>query len=174
MIKALREAATEGGRSGFLLANIEYGLGKAPSLVNFMRCTKSLVVVDFALAMFLVGLDVASFRDNGDGNHTDHNNHMLQDSAAVYRMNPMHIGFGDVVSSVSSNTTNATMFAVETSEPLVYGFTSTVASTNGHGELRCYFMNKLDTTINMDITLPSSVPLLKSGVAMVGTPNHWG
>ena len=54
------------GEAHSLLTNNEYGLGHSENLVSFNKYTKSLVVVELALEMFVAGYDVA-FWDNGDG-----------------------------------------------------------------------------------------------------------
>ena len=84
-LTGLRAAAKAAGRPELLLANNEFGLGKPSALVNFSRYTKSLVVVEFALEMYVAGYDVAAFWDNGDGGMTDHTDHMLLSTAAGYR-----------------------------------------------------------------------------------------
>ena len=102
-LTALRQTTAQLGRPGFLLANNEYGLGKNTDFTtgDWTRFTKGLVAVEFALEMYVAGYDIACFWDNGDGktgsnpslppSPTGFGNggHMLLESAAAYRMNPM-------------------------------------------------------------------------------------
>ena len=58
-IGGMRALATKLGRPDFLLANNEYGLGHTENLVGFNKYTKSLVVVELALEMFVAGYDLS-------------------------------------------------------------------------------------------------------------------
>jgi hypothetical protein len=82
-----------------------YGLGKESAFAgspvggNFTRFSKSMVMIELALEMYIGGYDMAVYWDNGDGaNISDSTSgggvgdHMLLDTVASYRMNPMHFG----------------------------------------------------------------------------------
>ena len=170
-IKLLRAAAKEAGRPDLLLANNEYGLGKPPFMSGFSRFTKSLVVVEFAMAMFLGGYDVAAFWDNGDGGNVDHQDHMLLDTQAAYRMNPMHLGLALLFESA-----NTTMLRLNTTAPRVYGFAAREDGPAGSpsSTTRVYLINKFEAAQAVQIAVPPSLGALARGTSMVDTADHWG
>eukprot|EP00040_Diaphanoeca_grandis_P031659 m.189837 g.189837 ORF g.189837 m.189837 type:complete len:476 (-) comp32388_c2_seq2:159-1586(-) len=168
-IQALRNTTKQLGRPDFLLANNEYGLGKPNVLVGFTRFTKSLVVTEFALEMYLSGYDVAAFWDNGDGGNLDHNDQMLISTEHDYRFNPMHFGLEFLARSA-----NQKMLTMTTSEDRVHGFAAYDKSVNA---VLCYLINKYETNMTVDISLalhPAKTPASATAEAMVDTLDHWG
>ena len=126
---------------------------------------RPLLVVDFALALFVAGLDLAAFWDNGDGGNADHADQMLLDTAAGYRMNPMHIGLGLLFTAA-----NATMLPLQTSDPRLYG----LAARADSGRLRVLLLNKRPALATLSLSLPASLAPLTRGTSMVDTSDHWG
>ena len=184
-IQGLRAAAVAAGRPEFLLANNEFGLGK-PNLFTdpgFTRFTKGLIIVEFALEMYASGYDLAAFWDNGDGATCGTpalgEGHMLLDTAAGYRMNPMHFGL-----EMLAKSTGLTLFPLSTSNKRIHGFvgrrnTSTAAAAAGHAEY--YLINKFESA--MPVTIDGVVAVDAAAAArmlpsmlesMVDTSDHWG
>ena len=166
-------AAAQAGRPDLLLANNEYGLGKPSALNNFTRFGKSMVVAEFAMEMYIGGYDIASFWDNGDGcspsaSSCDHSDHMLMDSIAAYRMNPMHFGL-----ELLARATNSTMRAVTTSTSRVHGFAAKDMEQN---TIRLYLINKLEQAQPVQIVLPDTQARVDGATieSMVDTDDHWG
>ena len=177
-IAGLRTAAREAGRPDLLLANNEFGLGKPPSMVGFSRYAKSMVVVEFAMEMFVGGFDVAAFWDNGDGHGQpkgdgesadEDTGRMLLDTQAAYRMNPMHIGLAMLFAAA-----NTTMVNVTSSAARVHGFAS--RDDGGGGTLRVYLMNKFEVAKPVSIALPPAAPPLAAAASMVDSvsADGWG
>ena len=116
------------------------------------------------MAMFIGGYDIAAFWDNGDGGNLDHSDHMLLDTQAAYRMNPMHLGL-----ALLFETANTTMLRLITSVPRVYGF-----AAREEAILRVCLINKLTSAQTVNLIVPSSLPMLAQGTSMVDTADHWG
>jgi hypothetical protein len=156
------------------LANNEFGLGKPTNLEGFNRYTKSMVVVEFALEMYVAGYDVAAFWDNSDGGSADHDDQMLFSSGADWRFNPMHIGLELLAESAGHQMLNTSSYYsnpnVHTDR--VHGFAARDGDTN---QLRVYLINKMESTMSVRINLPeSSTDRGKfTVVSMVDTEDHW-
>ena len=165
-VGGMRALATKLGRPDFLLANNEYGLGHIENLVGFNKYTKSLVVVELALEMFVAGYDVAAFWDNGDGGLAANADRMLLSTAAGYRFNPMVIGLEMLASAA-----NQTYLAVTTTQRRVHGFAARAAAAPF---LRLYLLNKLEAPQAVRIQLPAGGAPLLFAEAMVDTDDHWG
>jgi hypothetical protein len=201
-ITGLRAAAKAAGRSDLLLANNEYGLGKPPCFgKDFDRYTKAMVVVEFALEMYVAGYDMAAFWDNSDGGHLDHAEHMLLDTQASYRMNPMHFGL-EMLARASGSGGQHTMVAMNTSEVRVHGFAA-IAKTNGTGdrkhstaaergtaaagdqasgggseglvtEILCYLINKNKQPKTVHLQMASMAGIAASATNVAGVPRTVG
>lgn len=164
-IAGLRKAAVAAGRSDFILANNEYGLGK-PNLFfdgNFTRYTRALVVTELALDMYASGYDIAAFWDNGDGGQLSMSQHMLLDSSNAYRLNPMHLGL-----TMLAHSTGGRMMSLHSTAPRVHGF---AVKSNTSGALEYYVLNKFE--VSMPVVVQGGVSA-RTVQSMVDTPDHWG
>ena len=179
-IKELRAAAAEMGRPGLLLANNEYGLGKPSSLKGFNRFTKGLVVVEFAMEMYVAGYDVAAFWDNSDGGSASHGDQMLLSSAHGWRFNPMHIGLELLAESAGLqmlNMSRPTFTNRNIHVDRVHGFAALDPSSH---RLRVYLINKMEHTMRVRLRLPAQWSadakgdVVFSAASMVDTADHWG
>lgn len=204
-IAPLRAAAKEMGKTSFLLANNEYGLGKPSAFVglgtNWTRYLKSLVAVEFALEMIVGGYDIAAFWDNGDGRAPSNatanaagsaqqlgaslNDHMLLDTDAAWRMNPMHIGF-----ELLAAAQRGARFNVTTSAKRVHGFAVSIPAADAAAaaaaaagvaaatELALFVLNKYTVPIEITVALPTGracgAPTTHALASMVDTQDHWG
>lgn len=133
-------------------------------------------MVELGLEMYQSGYDMAAYWDNGDGASCNNctspiADHMLLDTAAGFRMNPMHFGI-----EMLAEAQNKSLHAINTTADRVHGF----ATVDAVGKLELYLINKFE--VAMPVTVLVSVPV--SGVAllptqvasMVDTPEdeHWG
>ena len=84
------------------------------------------------MEMYASGYDIAAFWDNGDGGGADElpwgEGHMLLDTAAGYRMNPMHFAL-----EMLAKSTGLTMLPLATSADRVHGFAGRNSSVGGGG-----------------------------------------
>lgn len=183
-IAALRLTTKQLGRPGFMLANNEYGLGAAGAsgsfTGNWTRYLKGLVAVELALEMYTAGYDIACFWDTGDGATGSNpslppssagigSGHMLLETSAGYRMNPMHLGF-----ELLAKAQNRTMLKLNTTAKRVHGFASLEASS---GHVQIFLINKYEAVQKVYVALPASGPAaLADGTltSMVDTADHWG
>jgi hypothetical protein len=138
------------------------------------------VAVELALEMYQSGYDVACFWDNGDGATgsnpalppnpiAEDGGHMLLETAAGYRMNPMHLGF-----ELLAKAQNRTMLKLNTTAKRVHGFASLEASS---GHVQVFLINKFEVVQKIRVALPASGPAaLAEGTltSMVDTADHWG
>ena len=158
----LRGAATAAGYPGLLFSNNEYGLGSGSNLINFTRFSKSLVVVEFAMELFIGNFTSSAYWDSAAPDGTDQ---MLMDRRHGNRFNPSHFGLEMLFQSAGNELYNLT-----TSERRVHGFCAAAPrSTN----TTCYLINKLEK--------PAIVAIggarCASGVqvaSLVDTADHWG
>jgi hypothetical protein len=169
-IQGLRAAAREAGRPELLLANNEFGLGKAGAAFSdaggaWTKYLKSMVAVEFALEMYVSGYDIAVFWDNHDGGDKSNRDQKLMDTQSDYRFNPMHFGF-----EMLARSTTASMLTMTTSLKSVHGFAAMTSQ-----ELLVYVLNKAGgaqtTTIMIDGISKVGAAQLSS---MVDTEDHWG
>ena len=133
--------------------------------------------------MVVGGYDIAAFWDNGDGGSPSSLNeswgggeHMLLDTSAAWRMNPMHIGL-ELLATAQSGV----RYNLSTSAKRVHGFAvqheheqrSTTTTTT------LFTLNKYNVSMPVIISVgnflgscgSTSSLLLQS---MVDTPDHWG
>ena len=179
-------------------ADNEFGLGKSSAFIGYNgtatggdwnRYLKSLVVVEFALEMVVGGYDIAAFWDNGDGGSPSSLNepwgggeHMLLDTSAAWRMNPMHIGL-ELLATAQSGV----RYNLSTSAKRVHGFavqheheqTTTTTATTTISQTTLFTLNKYNVSMPVIISVGnflgscgSTSPLLLQ--SMVDTPDHWG
>ena len=181
-IAGLRAAAKEAGRPELLLANNEYGLGKAAAFDgSWNRFAKSMVVVELGLEMYVSGYDIACFWDNGDGGDTGvvsgawgAGEHMLLSTHAGYRMNPMHLGL-----ELLATSQNRSMLKVNTSADRVYGFATVPVAGQGGGGLEVLLINKFEQAQKVRLALPTALTRgatlqLTKMSSMVNSSDGWG
>ena len=129
--------------------------------------------MELALEMYASGYDIACFWDNGDGQHAAvpapegaSAGHMLLDSKAGFRMNPMHLGL-----ELLATAQNQSMLKINTTAPRVHGFAS---RHEPDGEIRIFLINKFEAQQKLRVVLPAGMHELDTIVSMVDTPDHWG
>ena len=171
-IANLRDAAVAAGRPEFLLANNEYGLGKPELFMDpgFTRYTRGLIIVELALEMYASGYDIAAFWDNGDGQTTETKpwgeGHMLLDTSAGFRMNPMVFGL-----NLLAKSTGACMLPLSTSANRVHGFAAR-SNSSASGAVEYFLINKFQAAMPVEIhDVTATVSTLES---MIDTDDHWG
>ena len=130
-------------------------------------------MVELALEMYASGYDIACFWDNGDGQHSivpspegASAGHMLLDTKAHFRMNPMHLGL-----ELLATAQNQTMLKINTSAPRVHGFASRGEPSD---EVRIFLINKFEVQQKLRVVMPAGMRELATIVSMVDTPDHWG
>jgi len=167
-IDELRSAAESIGRSDLLIANNEFGLGK-PGIAldsSFDRFTKSLVVIEFAMELYLSGWDMAAYWDVCNADEKDHDDQMLLTSSGDYRFNPVHFGLEMLATSVDSKILNVT-----TQRKRVHGFASVHPESH---TLQLYLINKLFVDVTVAISKPNKLPALSVATSLVDTDDHFG
>jgi hypothetical protein len=157
----LRQAATEAGYPELLFSNNEYGLGKENVLVNFTRYSKSLVVVEFAMELFIGNYTSSAFWDTAGSVFSDQ---MLIDQKTGNRFNPSHFGLAMLFESAGELYYNLT-----TSERRVHGF---CAAAPHAATTTCYIINKLEEAAIVAFTGQDCTSVHVA--SLVDTDDHWG
>ena len=123
-----RNAAIAAGRPGLLIANNEYGLGRAKNLIGFDRYTKGLLLTDMLQEHFLGNWYSTAFWSNV----LNSDEGALVSPGNNFRKNPVHLGLG-----LLGRAQGATMVRSQTDFLQVHGF-----SAKTTGELQVYLINK--------------------------------
>ncbi len=110
-----RKAAKDAGRPGLLIANNEYGLGKASNLVGFDRYSRGLVLTDVLQEHVLGNWFSTAFWSNVLSSDLGG----LLSPAQNFRKNPVHLGMGLIASAQGSMLVES-----ETDFAQVHGFSA--------------------------------------------------
>ena len=91
---------------------------------------------------------------------------MLLETAAAYRMNPMHFGF-----EMLAQSQNRSLHKVNTSADRVHGFAASAPAT---GALQLFLINKFDAVQKVRVALAPAGAAPEELTSLVDTPDHWG
>ena len=94
------------------------------------------------------------------------NGHMLLETVAAYRMNPMHFGL-----EMLAQSQNRSLHKVNTSADRVHGFATSSLAT---GALQLFLINKFDALQKVRVVLPPTGSAPTQLTSMVDTADHWG
>ena len=154
-----RAIAEKCGRTNYLIANNEYGIGKGRNIKGFDRYGYGLLMTDMLQEHFLGNWDMTCFWDNIRGDKDG-----LMSSANNYRLNPFHMGM-----DLLADAQGGKMLGVETDNPFVYGFGSAKED-----RILLYLINKSRDTQKLGIVLTGGPFKRLGGKVMQDTADHWG